>query len=510
MNDSLRIVLFGAASAGKSSLLGALVQAAQMHPEALGATLAEPGELTDLHKQTYSNKLERTQSEVVSYPVVFQQDGGKLDATLVDCNGQLANEYLKGEQSLEDKAALAQAVRDADAVLLALDAAVAQNEFEQQFQMFGEFLRLFQEQRSRHADVAGLPVYLVLTKCDLLAQKDDTSSRWLERIEEGKRRADNKLQVFLARAGNQAPFGKIDLHLWATAIRRPALADRAAKANEPFGVAELFRQALDSARGFHEQRTHAHQRLHFVVASLIALIAIMGLVAAGFFLTRPSADVTALEASIRHLLPAQSSAAERLRDPIEDRIKELTKIQNSPHFAKLAPELQDEVRAGREEMTAYQALASQLEKLQPIRFLQKESDIEKNAKLLDSLAVPEPYTDAWSGTRLAKRIEQYRKELASLKNAVAAEQTWIQEQIKQGEKLRDQPIAGAGTKERDKWFQEVDAYLKRQTRYLDTERVPELPAMTYRELYDFQSLRRARDDWAQIKTKLREIRNNLK
>ena len=47
-------------------------------------------------------------------------------------------------------------------------------------------------------------------------------------------------------------FGKADdpmmhayvhVHLWATAVKRPALAESPAKPREPYGVAELFRQA---------------------------------------------------------------------------------------------------------------------------------------------------------------------------------------------------------------------------------------------------------------------------
>ena len=43
------------------------------------------------------------------------------------------------------------------------------------------------------------------------------------------------------------PFGQIDLHLWATAVKRPALAGSPPRPREPFGVAELFRLCREEA-----------------------------------------------------------------------------------------------------------------------------------------------------------------------------------------------------------------------------------------------------------------------
>src|SRR3989442_129506 len=85
---------------------------------------------------------------------------------------------------------------------------------------------------TQRTDVADLPVYLVLTKCDLLARKEDTFAKWLTRIDEGKRRVDEKFREYLKEQG--AGFGTLKMRLWATSIKRPALADRPAQAQEPF------------------------------------------------------------------------------------------------------------------------------------------------------------------------------------------------------------------------------------------------------------------------------------
>ena len=59
--------------------------------------------------------------------------------------------------------------------------------------------------------------------------------------------------VAVDRSGNFY-FGRIDLHLMATAVKRPALADATARPREPFGVAELFRHSLLSAKDFRDRR----------------------------------------------------------------------------------------------------------------------------------------------------------------------------------------------------------------------------------------------------------------
>ena len=68
-------------------------------------------------------------------------------------------------------------------------------------------------------------------------------------------------------AQEQISFGKIDLHVWATAVKRPATSDAPAKPREPYGVAELFRQCLEEAATFRGRRWVAAGRLAWVLAS---------------------------------------------------------------------------------------------------------------------------------------------------------------------------------------------------------------------------------------------------
>src|SRR6266436_4071766 len=91
---ALRIVLFGMPDAGKSSLLGALLQAGQTQEHLLNGHLTDLSSgLTELQHRLYEGTARETLEEVVPYPVAFKSFGqsptaesdGQIQALLVDC-----------------------------------------------------------------------------------------------------------------------------------------------------------------------------------------------------------------------------------------------------------------------------------------------------------------------------------------------------------------------------------------------------------------------------------------
>lgn len=503
--DNLRIVVFGGAGTGKSSLLGALAQASTSPEQRslLGGELADAsGELGELQKRTYDKQAE-THEAIVPYRVTLA-DGAS--ATLMDCAGGLAQEYLGGQRSLADKGDLACAIAAADAVVVAASPSSDQAQLERTFSQCADFLRQFESQRGRGYEIAGLPVYLVLTKCDLLAKKDDTHTSWMQRVEEGKRKIGKRFQEFLERHST-LPFGSVDLHLWATAIRRPALSDRPARPQEPYGVAELFRQVLDEARAFRGQRLRAGQRLHWAVASLLALLVVLGLVGAAFFAVRPSAELTALENAVHASLPPPAAkAADRLREPVEQRLKDLTKIRDNPLFPQLPSQQQADVRTALDEMEAYQEEAAKVDALKRVRFFRKDEELDAGRRALAAIELPAKYAAPWKETRLAGKIEQYRTQLDAVDKALTEEKAWLKKQVAEGETLPKLAISGEGTPERQAWIDRADRFLKRKD---VSKNVPGVPNMKLRDLYDFPSVSALREDYERARPRVEKIRGGL-
>src|SRR5262249_31246031 len=173
--NALRVVLFGMPAAGKTSLLGALSQAAQTQEHLLnGRLLDRAHDLAELQRRLYEEQARPTAEEVVPHPVEFEpfrpegQPGpGKAEVVLIDCDGGVANDLPARRRSLSDdspEGTLAREVVEADTLILVVDAAAPAAQIDADFAEFGRFLRLLERSRGQRSEVGGLPVFLVLTK----------------------------------------------------------------------------------------------------------------------------------------------------------------------------------------------------------------------------------------------------------------------------------------------------------------------------------------------------------
>ncbi len=502
-----RLLLFGTPGAGKTSLLGALAQAAATQAPLLKGQLDDPaGAWERLQKNTYSGKIDPT-DESASYDLLLKpSDNGaaSVEAVVTDPSRKSAQEILKAKKP----------VLDMDTMLLAVDASLSGTQLAAEFQQFARWLIALRKARGKRTEIGELPVYLVLTKCDLLAKKEDTFAKWMQRIEEGKRRIDERFREFLKEQGTG--FGTIQLQLWATAIKRPVLADRPAKAQEPFGVAELFRQCLQSAADFQQRRHISQHRLQNLVVGALGMVAMLTLAVALLFEFQPGVRHSGLDEKLQTLLPKKDAPAkERLQGSLkklEEKQKGLEAIENDADFKRLPLETREAVGKYDVELKEYlKAKQLALVMLKLPHLAKNQDEFKEMEKSVASFALPADYAKEWEETPLARQIQKVRKEYAALHAALNDEEKWIRVRIdadtallKKGTKIYSKLLNNEKLEpeEPEGWLRDYRAHLNPKFATPREEIVKGVSRLTYEELGKFEQVQKAQKDWDASKRKL--------
>jgi hypothetical protein len=509
-----RLLLFGTPSAGKTSLLGALAQAAATQGALLKGQLADPdGDWGRLQKTTYADKASPTEASE-SYDLRLQPSengAAPVEAVVTDPSGKSAQEILRSRQP----------VLDMDTMLLAVDASLNGKQLAEEFQQFAHWLIALRRARGKRTEIGELPVYLVLTKCDLLAKKEDTFAKWMQRIEEGKRRIDERFREFLKEQGTG--FGTIQLQLWATAIKRPLLADRPAKAQEPFGVAELFRQCLQSAADFQERRRASQGRLQNLVVGALGMVAMLTLVVALLFEFQPGVHHSGLDERLQTLLPKKDAPAkERLQGSLkklEEKQKTLKTIENDPDFARLPEQTQEAVAKYDAELEQYlQAKQLAVVMLKLPHLAKNQDEFKEMEKSVASFALPADYAKDWAETPLARQIQKVRKEYDALHAALKDEEKWMRGQIdadttllKKGTKIYSKLLnkEKLEAEEPEAWQREYRAHMSPKFATPREEVVKGVSRLTYEDLAKFEQVQKAQKDWDASKGELRRMADSI-
>ena len=366
-SDALRLVLFGLAGSGKSALLAALGQVSKTQDALLGGKIEDRGNRLG---SIAGGGGERSKDEITAYPIHFipGKGAGDVEAVLVDSDGLAASNLLTRQRGLDEdspEGSLAYEVGDADGLILVLDASTPPGQVEGQFSEFARFLETVQKARGARAEVAGMPVFLVLNKCDTLAKPGDSLVTWVERIEQRKRDLAERFKTFLAdrEEEKKAPppeepteqtqqeelqaytgtFGRIELHVWATAIRKPDLSGGKNGGHEPYGVAELFRQALAEGSEYQARCARAQRRLYVVSVGAVALVAILLVFIVGLFALHRNTQVTMLESRVRDFKFLDSTGSRPgLRasvDQLRSKKTRLEEIEANSYYSQLDPAL---------------------------------------------------------------------------------------------------------------------------------------------------------------------------
>jgi hypothetical protein len=528
--DGVRIVLFGLPAAGKTSLLGALAQAAQSQEYLLHGHLTDITHgLDELRHRLYDEQGRRTAEEVVPYPIDYEPFAGNgkasaatehFGAILIDCDGRVANDLLVRRRTLDDDSSegtLAREVLQADTLVLVIDASAPDAQLDADFAEFGQFLHLLEQNRGQRTEVGGLPVFLVLTKCDLLARENDAPTAWMERIEARKREVGERFRDFLARRDGAAPaFGRIDLHLWATAVKRPALAGVPAKPREPFGVAELFRQCLERAEDFRGLRQRSERRLFWTVGAAAGLVALFVALIVGLMVLRQDSGPSPLQVRVDtyRAFNERLTAAERFQAPLPNlrqRLAMLQELRDDPDFASLPDKDKQYVQERLTELREYVGYLENLTQARAPAEAKSEEALQEIKDLLQTrLALPHP---DWAGTEAGRLHAQRLEQADALQKAAARARNWYLENSDDAQRLWTFADRQVGPENPAvnwrKWYAEVEKALDplRAAPFAEGDRIPGGDGLTFATVLGFERAKEAHADWDKNKARLERVRN---
>jgi hypothetical protein len=457
---TLRLVLLGLPNAGKSSLEGALVEAAQGQQAAISVK--------------------------------------EVEADLANLRTQLSQTH----------------VFKADALLLVFDATDAAGDLDEILLAFGRALSFLEQLRGNRAAAGGWPVFLMLTKCDLLARPGDGQVAWKQRVDQLRKATEAQFQQFVheRQPGGLLPFGRIELRVRAAAVKPPALSGLTSKPDHLFGIADLLQQISAVGQAYQRRRARSSRRLAWTAAATLLLLAgMVGL--AGFLFTQRRLE----DPAIRELLAKIESyrardepltASSRLREPLQPRIGELADLEHDAAYSKLPADKQDYVRERRRELEEYRAYQDSLRQLPLVASLRSEQELDALEARTKELALPPEHRNDWGQTDAAVLYAQYLEEIRGLRAGTAEVGQWYRNLHERGEGLASLSGVGDGGLSWSNWRSQLGLLFEQAGRPPHSER-DFLPGsrLTYEMVYRFAEVGQARSAWEELHRRLEHLNN---
>jgi hypothetical protein len=528
-----RVLLFGHHGAGKSALIGALLQAGEVQGERLrGEVVHSSVDLPRLREAVYGGAaLDPHKAELVSYLIRMRPwregtrpTGEPFAVVLDDCDGRAAELLLEDPTPITQRAPnspVARAVVGADAIVLLADAASTPEQLTAAFREFHRFVRVVGRAKADARAVGGFPVFLVLTQCDRLARAGDTTAVWEARVTERVESASKAFADFLkeADAADDGPapflsFGSITLDVFAAAVRQPPLPGAGAPANHPYKVAELFRDCFAEARAHRTRAAASDVRLKWTVRAAAAALAVLLAGLATFALFPPRPTGPDLADKVRDYMAHEPPPAVRLADADVGRYKKaLARFAGDPAYRDLDPALRAFVDGRVKEIDDYEAyrglLTAAIEK-PPGETRNLKPDLERVCRTLrDELKPPEQYD--WKETAAAKLRDKWLADCAAIPQAVGKFVAKYRKYDEEGTALTRTRVFDAG------WLADFEALVARADgpQFPPDEPIegsyrvpqPKGEAVANRAVNEFDEVHHVRGYWEQTRDRVAHLRD---
>jgi hypothetical protein len=454
-------------------------------------------------------------SETRPTVIVFGRRGAGKTEFVAACSRVSSHAHFVDTDSDADERALADgsvpdSLLNADALAVAIDAAASDDEIDRTAATLLRYLQKLESVRTHERSVAGWPIAIVLTKCDALLERGDVLDQWLRRIDE---RTESVRQRFEAFATDLEPsFGDVDLSVFATATRSPAIAGAPVDASGGIGIAPLARSLASAAKRYRIRTTASNRRLSkTAIAAFILLGSLLSATGAAWLIV-PQGPDDRLTVRVRSYQVKERPPAIRLSDARRPRnLAELTAIREDSDFPNLHQDLKDFVLERLAEFERYEAYAAKFRRPAAADCRSGEELDRLASELQTTLAPPPEDAHAWLETEAVRLREKWARDIDLLRSAEARLYDWTRSLVRRtNELLFATPLDRSWRAEIAAVIRDADAPPFKPHDPIPGS--PEVPApggrvLTYDSAYEFDRVDAARRDWEYARDRITRLRD---
>ena len=207
------------------------------------------------------------------------------------------------------------------------------------FAEFVKFLRHLESNRGNKSETGGLPAFLVLTKCDLLARPDDTVADLGPAHRRAEAPGSRPLRALPGAGARRS--GAVRPHRFAAvghgreATRAGEQSRQAARSRSAWRNCSAT--ALERAKAYRQRRRTTGRRLLATLAGTVAVAVVMIGLAAVFLTSKRTHETNSQVRAVENYRADEGETpSQRLREPLQRNISILTEIRNHPDFERLA------------------------------------------------------------------------------------------------------------------------------------------------------------------------------
>lgn len=515
-----KILLLGPPGSGKSTLLGALAQAARTQGARLGVEVVDlDGSLESLRQAVYDGEgvsapsptpgpLEGHAIRLRPWRAGPKKPSEAETVVLWECAGPEAEGLWQAPERVACDALSPEvepALDGVEALVLTVPADADEEEWTARFQPLLPLVEALQKRREEAREVAGLPVVLVLTRCDRLARPGDSTEDWRRRVQERQEELRQAFERFITPRMDPWPgFGRLSLQVQATAAHDPD------HPQQPVGVAELFARLFPAAQAYGVLKERSQRRLAWTVRVSGGLVALALAALVALATRHPEDDANTLADHIRAFQLREGEAQVRLAArhlPRNQRL--LQAFLDDPAFPHLPTELRDYVQLRLAEIQDYLAWRERLLSGPSPAECRSLEELQQVADRLEALALPTAY--AWGMTEAAQLKAKWQADVPLIRDAVRAWENHYRDLIRQAHTL-EQAKSFSGD-----WGREVAELLARSQSLLHPLSEPLAGSRAWpgprgevvRQAvpYEFDRVYQAREDWRGAQERLADLRD---